>query len=102
MNDQIDELRDLLSELSMLLLTEETVDSTLRRAAGLAVCAIPHCDACGVSMLVEGRVGTGVATSDVARRIDERQYAAHDGPCIEAIRSGEAILVSSVAEQPRW
>jgi len=96
------DLGDAIAELSLLLIAEETLDSTLRRVADLVVNLLPHCDMAGISMLSEGRIGTRVATSDAARRIDERQYEADDGPCVAAVRTGEAVLVVSVADQRRW
>jgi len=100
------DLQDVIAELSLLLIAEETLDGTLRRAADLVVRLVPPCDMAGISMVSstgsQGRIGTRVATSDAARRIDERQYGADDGPCVAAVRTGEAVLVETVADQGRW
>lgn len=106
MNGPNGHLHDVITELSLLLIAEETLDSTLRRAAELVVNLLPHCDMAGISMVSpmesEARIGTRVTTSDSARRIAERQHEADDGPCLAAIRTGEAVLVESVADQERW
>ena len=49
-----EELDQRVSELSRLLLAEETLETSLRRTAELAVALIPHCDTCGVSVAAEG------------------------------------------------
>lgn len=102
MNDHTDELQGLVGELALLLLAEETLDSTLRRTAHLAVSMIPNCDMCGVSMAIEGRMGTRVSTGDVAQQMDDCQYIADEGPCVETIRSGLATRVPSINQETRW
>lgn len=102
MNEPADELQGLIGELALLLLAEETLDSTLRRTASLAVGMLPNCDICGVSMAIEGRMGTRVSTSEVAQQMDDCQYVADEGPCVDSIRSGVAIRVRSMAEETRW
>jgi GAF domain-containing protein len=44
-----------------------------------------------------------VACSDpVAARIDELQYELEEGPCLQAMRDGQAVRVDDTAEKTRW
>ena len=97
-----EELDQRVSELSRLLLAEETLETSLRRTAELAVALIPHCDTCGVSVAEDGRVSTRVSTSALAERVDAYQYAIDEGPCLEAFRTGTVIKVTSLAAERRW
>jgi GAF domain-containing protein len=90
------------ADLSQHLLAEEAIEVALQRVATLAVGVLPSCDACGVSLVVEGRVATRVATDPMADRVDLHQYTLGEGPCLEAIRTGTALRVDSLAEEARW
>lgn len=41
-------------------------------------------------------------TGDVALALDERQYEAERGPCLDAGASGERILIADMATETRW
>lgn len=97
-----EELQDAISALARLLLTEEGLEAALHRVADLAVSVIEACDCCGVSVSANGKVGSRVTTSDVAQRIDDEQYAAGNGPCLVAMRTGELIKVDSIRTDTRW
>jgi GAF domain-containing protein len=43
-----------------------------------------------------------VTTSEVAQRIDDDQYAADEGPCLTAIRTGQTVKVDSLRAEARW
>jgi GAF domain-containing protein len=99
---QPEELDQALATLSRLLLTEEDLDHALSRVAELAVGTVVACDCCGVSLSGDRGVGTRVATSQIARQVDEEQYAADEGPCLTAVRTGEPVnlqLISATRDQ---
>jgi GAF domain-containing protein len=102
MDDLPEELQDAVGALSRLLLTEEGLEAALHRVADLAVSVIEPCDCCGVSVSANGKVGSRVTTSEVAKRIDDYQYAADEGPCLTAIRTGKTVRVDSLEAEPRW
>lgn len=81
---------------------EEHVDTALRRAADLAVATVPSCDAAGVSIAHDGQITTSVATNEFALRIDSHQYAEDQGPCLQAVRTGEIYRIDSMAGETRW
>ncbi len=96
------DLPAVVAELADMLLGEEHVDTTLRRVADLAVATLPSCDAAGVSIAHDGQITTSVATSDIALRVDSHQYAEEEGPCLQALRTGEIFRVDSMADEVRW
>jgi GAF domain-containing protein len=97
-----EELQDAVSALSRLLLAEDGLEAALHRVADLAVSVIEACDCCGVSVSSDGKVGSRVTTSEVAQRIDDDQYAADEGPCLTAIRTGQTVKVDSLRAEARW
>ena len=48
------------------------------------------------------RVNTLAATDDIARRGDQMQYDAGDGPCLQAIRDHEAVTSRDLLVEARW
>ena len=66
-------LADAFSELSDLLLSRETPESTLRLIASLAVRVIPGCDGAGVSVIAGRRILTVAQTDVTAERVDQVQ-----------------------------
>ncbi|MFS4091530.1 ANTAR domain-containing protein [Streptomyces sp. AF1A] len=59
-------------------------------------------DGCGVT--VQRRQGplTVVSTGGVAEKLDEKQYGQNDGPCLQALRTGQAVHVPDTLEETRW
>lgn len=59
-------------------------------------------DGCGVT--VQRRQGplTVVSTGGVADKLDEKQYGQNDGPCLQALRTGQAVHVPDTLEETRW
>ncbi len=88
--------------LSQVLFAQESLDTVLRRVAATAVSVIGSCDFCGVTLTEQGRVMARVATNQAAERIDDAQYAAESGPCLEAVRAGAPRRVDNMAEETRW
>lgn len=59
-----------------ILVTEQSLEKTLRQILELACAALPGGDEGGITLLEAEGPGTAIATSDVARRIDRSQYDA--------------------------
>ena len=91
-----------LTELASLLVTDDGLDATLERVAKMSTSLIEACDSCGVSLLRDGTVSTRSASDARADRVDEIQYAQGEGPCLEAIKIGQAVHVDSFADEERW
>ncbi len=89
-------------ELAELLLSEETVSGLLEIIVTVAVAAVAGVDAASVSLLVgaAGRFETTSASSEVIRVVDESQYQGGEGPCVEAIRTGQEVTFERASG--RW
>ncbi len=42
------------------------------------------------------------ASGQLAVDVDERQYEAGYGPCLDAVRLGEKVVVTDLAQETRW
>src|SRR4051812_12358863 len=90
-----------LRELSRLMVDEETLDRTLQRVATLACLSLDGCDVASVTL--EGpSTRTAACTDKVALVIDEAQYRADAGPCLEAFRTQTIVEVPDIPEDGRW
>ncbi len=65
-------------------------------------------DGAGLSMMTSaGHRGTVCATDDVARRVEDLQFALGEGPCFDAFTGGGPVLIADMnvalgAEGARW
>lgn len=96
------ELLDALQTLSSLLESDDALNDTLDCIAQLPVNAIPGCDSAGVTVRSGGKATTAAASNDFTLAIDEIQYATGQGPCLEALETGEFREIKSVSEEERW
>lgn len=81
----------------------EGLQATLQRIVDLGEDMLEHCD--GVSMMLIGRGGvirTPAASSKVAYESDMVQYATGQGPCLEAIRQHDTVLMADLETEERW
>src|SRR3954470_15472443 len=62
----------------------------------------PGAEACGLTLEQAGRGFTVTYSGELARRGDERQYELDDGPCLQALRTGEVVAVDDMAKERRW
>jgi GAF domain-containing protein len=81
------------AELSRITLTTQSLETTLGRIAELARQTVPGATDVSVTMLERDRPVTVVFTGDLAAYLDERQYEAGFGPCIEAALTGATISI---------
>jgi len=56
----------------------------------------------GVTLLRPGSAGTVASDSEESRRFDELQYRVDSGPCLEAARTNNTVLVRDITTDPRW
>lgn len=91
-----------LHELHGLLLSEETLQSTLERVTQLACATIDDCDAAGVTILENSKASTTAATDDFTLKIDGDQYVNREGPCLHALSSQEVVVIDDISGEARW
>lgn len=90
------------AELGSIKLSEVDLDEVLQRVAELAKRVLPMPVEVSVT-LIRGGVGhTAAFTSEVAREMDERQYAQGRGPCLDAAASGDVLSVPDLSTEDRW
>jgi GAF domain-containing protein len=99
---RLDEMSDAITELAQLLVDDVDLPGMLQRVADLAARTIPGCDSAGVTLMELGRPMTAAATDERTLAVDEAQYAANDGPCLEAYRTGSVQRVASGTARVRF
>jgi GAF domain-containing protein len=99
---RLDEVTGHLTELAEVLTAEEILDRVLQRSVDQVVSSVPGADMVSVSVL-RGDAGETVAASNGrVWNIDQDQYAAGDGPCLEAARTGQAVRTGVAEAERRW
>ena len=91
-----------LAALSRFFVGDGTLQETLTRVSDLTVQAIEPADLVGITMLVEGRPRTAVFTDEAAPEIDQAQYDADTGPCLDAFREERVIRIESTRSPGPW
>lgn len=97
-----DELAGVFARMSGLLLTEETVETSLSLLSALAAEIVPGSSGAGVSIIEGGRRVSSGSTDDRVREADALQYAFDEGPCLAAAALREPVLVDDLHADRRW
>lgn len=94
--DQIVEPQKAFGELSKLVLGEQSLTAVLQRVAELAKAVVPGADEVSVTLMKDHKdAETVVFTGSLASQLDERQYEAGFGPCMDAAVGGTTIAVAN-------
>lgn len=104
--DQLEVRRDdvaaAMQELAGLLVTDETLETTLQRIAELAVRTLPDCHAAGVTLVAGNTYVTAAWTDGCTISVDKAQYDDGDGPCLEALRTQRIVRTGREGAKLRW
>jgi GAF domain-containing protein len=96
------ELVEALAELANLMMATPSISTLLDDLARLAATVVTPPAACGIT-LAQDHLPLTVASSDpLAAHVDEVQYGEDQGPCLQAMRTGETVLVGDLATERRW
>lgn len=96
------ELVTLMAQLGGVLLSVETVETTVNLVTKLAAETIADTAGAGVTLVDErGRRSTASSNSFVAE-VDALQYAFGSGPCLSAWSQQAAIRIDDLDEESRW
>jgi GAF domain-containing protein len=91
-----------LTELASLMVATPSMAAFLDDLARLAATVVTPPAACGIT-LAQDHLPLTVASSDpVAAHLDEVQYGHDQGPCLQAMRTGQTVLVGDMAAEHRW
>ena len=91
-----------LTELASLMLATSTVTQLLDEVARLAADVVTPAGSCGITMRTDNTPLTVVNSDARAAHVDEVQYDQGEGPCLESLRTGQAVLVADVRTEHRW
>jgi GAF domain-containing protein len=87
-----------LNALSNYFVGDYTVGEALSRVCAAALEAVTPARSAGVSTTVDARIGTYVFTHPEVVEIDRPQYETGEGPCVDAFRVGEPVLLRSTRD----
>lgn len=101
---RLDEMAVDLSSLARILDEEEDLGRVLQRSVEQVTKGVPGADMASVTVLKEqhGQGETLASTTERVWAIDSDQYAAGEGPCLEAARTGEIVRVGVEEAARRW
>ncbi|NMR20106.1 GAF and ANTAR domain-containing protein [Cellulomonas fimi] len=97
-----DELALVFARLSGVLLSQETVDTSLRLICELAQLTLPDSSGAGVTLVDAQGSRTTAASDQVAERADALQYELHEGPCLTAAAHRVVVRVDDIEHDSRW
>lgn len=99
---QLDEASAALEDLHAVLEGESSISDALSGLADSVVRMIADADVVSVTVVESGGAYTAAATDEKVVAIDTDQYAAGDGPCLEAARTRLPVRVSVAGARERW
>jgi GAF domain-containing protein len=100
--ERLDDTADALEVLRDALTGEEPLDDALQRLAETAAKAIPDADAVTVSVVTLQQPRTAAATDHLLVDVDEKQYSADRGPCLQAARTLEPVRAVVGEHRDEW
>jgi GAF domain-containing protein len=101
MSDTLDP-QDAFGELARITLSEQSVDTVMGTVARLAKLTVPGASEVSVTFVERGRPKTVAFTGQLAKDLDERQYARGYGPCLACVEGNQPILISDLGRDGRW
>lgn len=99
---RLDEVTTALTDLAQVLEAEEELGRVLQRSVEMLTRALPGADMASVTVVRDDKGETAAASSERVWAIDSDQYAAGDGPCLEAARTGQVVRTSVPEALERW
>ena len=89
-------------ELARVVVHDRELDEVLHDITGIAHRAMPGCDAASITLVRAAEGHTAAYDGQLALDADELQYAEGYGPCLDAGRAGEVLLVRDTRTEDRW
>lgn len=91
-----------LSELAGSLLSSESFEELLQSVAELSVRTIAGVTTSGITLSQDGHMLTVASADELAGLLDEQQYERDEGPCLQALYTGEVVEAVDLTVEDRW
>jgi GAF domain-containing protein len=88
------------AELSRIVLAAQPLGAVLHQVAELAVKTVPGADDASITLIERGRPRSVAFSGQLAVALDERQYEAGFGPCMDAAASAQMVTVEDTGDEP--
>jgi GAF domain-containing protein len=99
---RLEDLTAVLAQMGAVVLSAETIDTTIELVTTLAAETIPSTTGAGVT-LIDARGKRSVAASDpMVERADTLQYQFDSGPCLTAWRDQVTVRIDDTDGETRW
>src|SRR4051794_717796 len=97
-------LSDIMGQVARALRHEHgDVDATLQTITSAAVQAVPGAEDGGISYVVgRKKVESRAWTGDLAHDADRLQNRVREGPCLDAISTGQIVRIEDMTTEARW
>ena len=95
-------LGEIVGSLGRRLEDSDQLGELLQRSVDVAHDVIGGADSCGVTIDYAGATYTACYTDSTTLAVDEAQYETGEGPCLEASRTGQTIVVDLNSTEQRW
>ncbi|WP_329261029.1 GAF and ANTAR domain-containing protein [Actinoallomurus sp. NBC_01490] len=98
------ELAIALAEVARRLVSEPSLQATLDRIVVCAIDLVEGCEVAGIMAIANHKVHTLAASDEKVRISDRMQGDVGEGPCFDAVRSGEEVfrIADTRAAAPGW
>ncbi|MEV5428037.1 GAF and ANTAR domain-containing protein [Streptomyces sp. NPDC052701] len=91
-----------LPDVTSLLLSTESLEQFLHALTESALTLTPTAHGAGITLERQHRPLTVASAGANACDLDEAQYGQDDGPCLQALRKGEEVMVCDMLAEQRW
>ena len=95
-------LAQAMDDLGRVVFADEPLAEILARITEIASRVVPGAIAVSITLIDDGIPLTAAHSGGLALELDERQYAAGHGPCLDAARYAHEMLIADMAAETRW
>jgi GAF domain-containing protein len=96
------EAGDGFAQLGRIVLGQQPLESILEQVVHMAKQTLPTPVEASITFIAGDAPVTVAFTGQTAVELDERQYEAERGPCLDAAASGQVVSISDMAAETRW
>jgi GAF domain-containing protein len=91
-----------MSELARTLEAESDPKKLMDRIVAAAIADIEGASHAALSLFTKNRVYTDAASDPLVDEVDQAQYEAAEGPCLDASRQARTVRANDLRDEPRW